>query len=398
MKTSILLWRYSRGHRDFTKADLAGINLAKARLKFVLLSQANLKAANLSQAHLVGAELIYTNLQQAKLIETNLIGANLLAANLRQANLSRSRLCGALLNAVDLSDAILDEASFTGADLRAANLQGASLRGANLRGANLKAANLLQADLTGADLEGADLAGATLPGEEAEDEDANPTTIQVDTTAIQWESCPLPQPYSQGPVSSNFENGYASPLIFHELQLTEDPREAVAESRAIEAEWSALFDEPVSQPLQFKTPEEAQSRLMRSIHLRQGHDDLRRKLLQAYDQRCAITRCSVSQVLEVAYILPFCHEATHQPSNALLLRSDLHLLFDLHLLTIDPQTLTVLVAPLLMDSYYRTVVGRSLYLPRVAEYQPSLASLGEHKAACSWERGEESAWSEAYSF
>ena len=75
-------------------------------------------------------------------MRANLSGVNLSCANLRYANLSRTNLRGANLRDADLRDANLD-----GANLRDADLRDADLRDANLDGANLRDANLYSADL-----------------------------------------------------------------------------------------------------------------------------------------------------------------------------------------------------------------------------------------------------------
>jgi predicted restriction endonuclease len=188
----------------------------------------------------------------------------------------------------------------------------------------------------------------------------------------------------------------------NDVQLQGSDTETGADSRAAEQSWSGTLHQPLHQSLghafQPQDSQEAQGRLLRAILVRKGQAQLRRTLLRAYGERCAISRCGVAQVLEVAYILPFSHHKTNHPSNTLLLRSDLHLLFDLHLLTIDPETLTVLIAPGLAHSCYGTMAGRTIYWPSVDEYEPDLEALAQHKALCAWHQQEESAWSEAYSF
>jgi predicted restriction endonuclease len=63
-------------------------------------------------------------------------------------------------------------------------------------------------------------------------------------------------------------------------------------------------------------------------------------------------------VLEAAHIVPFLGKHTNSPDNALLLRADLHTLFDRELLSIDPTTLTVKVSGELGGSMYAAFSGR----------------------------------------
>lgn len=49
-----------------------------------------------------------------------------------------------------------------------------------------------------------------------------------------------------------------------------------------------------------------------------------------------MSRCSLTPVLGAAHIAPYRGELTNKPRNGLLLRADLHTLFDLQLLTVLP--------------------------------------------------------------
>jgi predicted restriction endonuclease len=65
--------------------------------------------------------------------------------------------------------------------------------------------------------------------------------------------------------------------------------------------------------------------------------------------------------------------------NGLLLRADLHTLFDLHLLAIDPITTEVLLASQLKETTYREFAGTKLALPSRSAYHPSPESLSIHR-------------------
>lgn len=100
-----LLRRYAQGKRDFSWADLAGVNLAQAQLSGIDLSR-----ANLSGATLVGANLSEANLTKAKLAGANLSGATLTGATLRRADLTSAQLNLAQLQQVDHYGAVLPPA------------------------------------------------------------------------------------------------------------------------------------------------------------------------------------------------------------------------------------------------------------------------------------------------
>ncbi len=77
-------------------------------------------------------------------------------------------------------------------------------------------------------------------------------------------------------------------------------------------------------------------RILREIRIRRGQKAFRDKLIEVFNGRCGITGCCVKGVLEAAHIQPYRGEKDNHPSNGLMLRSDLHTLFDLNLLGIEP--------------------------------------------------------------
>lgn len=79
--------------------------------------------------------------------------------------------------------------------------------------------------------------------------------------------------------------------------------------------------------------EDGRRRIERLVTLRQGQPGFRKKLLEAY-RRCAVTGCTIEAVLEAAHISPYRGTRTNHVTNGLLLRADIHTLFDLGLLRI----------------------------------------------------------------
>jgi predicted restriction endonuclease len=66
----------------------------------------------------------------------------------------------------------------------------------------------------------------------------------------------------------------------------------------------------------------------------------------------------VPWVLEAAHIFPYRGPQTNHVTNGLLLRADLHVLFDLGLLRIDADSLTVELDPILNGTSYAELSGR----------------------------------------
>ena len=120
---------------------------------------------------------------------------------------------------------------------------------------------------------------------------------------------------------------------------------------------------------------EAVNRVTRTIAERRGQRDFRTKLLEAYQGKCAISSCDAAEALEACNILKYAETGNNQLSNGLLLRADLHTLFDLGLIAIDPETKKVLAAPDLIHSTYKEFVGRRVRLPNNPEDWPDSSSL-----------------------
>jgi putative restriction endonuclease len=70
---------------------------------------------------------------------------------------------------------------------------------------------------------------------------------------------------------------------------------------------------------------------------RLGQGAFRVLVTDAYQRRCAVTGEKTLPVLEAAHIKPYALEGPHYVANGLLLRSDLHKLFDLGYVTVTPE-------------------------------------------------------------
>lgn len=118
--------------------------------------------------------------------------------------------------------------------------------------------------------------------------------------------------------------------------------------------------------------------VLTQIRQRQGPVDLRQRLLKGYLGCCAISGCDLVETLDVVLIIPSNLPPATQAANALLLRTDLHTLFDLYLLTIDPTTLTVVIAPELRRSTYADLDGQVVKVPTEGELAPDRRMLAFH--------------------
>lgn len=110
----------------------------------------------------------------------------------------------------------------------------------------------------------------------------------------------------------------------------------------------------------------------RQIRERRGQQHFRDVLRERHGDRCLVTGCTVLAVLEAAHIKPYRGEQDNHPENGLLLRSDIHTLFDLDLLGIAPDRLQVELHPSLRTEY-GDLAGLHLRCP--PDRQPSSEAL-----------------------
>lgn len=124
--------------------------------------------------------------------------------------------------------------------------------------------------------------------------------------------------------------------------------------------------------------EDERKKVLRSIVRRQGQSRFRKALICAYQGQCAITGCTVTELLEAAHIHPYMGEQTNKVTNGLLLRADIHTLFDLGLIHISPASLKVLVSGKLKGTEYESLHQKSLNLPLSTEHHPNREALQWH--------------------
>lgn len=134
----------------------------------------------------------------------------------------------------------------------------------------------------------------------------------------------------------------------------------------------------------FKNDAEARQKITVSIARRQGQSKFRQSLLEAYSGKCAITNFDAEAALEAAHIIPYIETENNHPSNGLLLRADLHTLFDLNLIAINPKTMKVHIYPELKTTEYKTVDGKELRIPKDVVYRPKQQFLEKRFEQCEW--------------
>lgn len=111
---------------------------------------------------------------------------------------------------------------------------------------------------------------------------------------------------------------------------------------------------------------------VRRAKSRLGQDDFREDLLRAYDRRCAITECGIDACLEAAHIIEYSRTGEQLVTNGLLLRADIHLLFDRQLLRIfpGPPPVVALDTSLLRYPELKIYHGKPVRPPKDPEARP----------------------------
>jgi hypothetical protein len=125
------------------------------------------------------------------------------------------------------------------------------------------------------------------------------------------------------------------------------------------------------------TLQDERERRIREIVARRGQPEFRNILIAAYDGRCAVTGCDALAASEAAHVVPYCGSQSNHVSNGLLLRADIHTLFDLDLIGIDPETVSASVGLTLAETDYGNLQGRRLRLPVDPAARPNPQALAE---------------------
>jgi putative restriction endonuclease len=122
--------------------------------------------------------------------------------------------------------------------------------------------------------------------------------------------------------------------------------------------------------------------MARLVQPRLGQATFRIAVLDAYGRGCAVTDEHSLPALEASHIRPYAHEGPHEIRNGVLLRADLHRLFDTGYATVTPDLRLAISARLREDyrngrSYY-PLQGAHLKVPTAERHRPDEAFLAWH--------------------
>jgi putative restriction endonuclease len=119
------------------------------------------------------------------------------------------------------------------------------------------------------------------------------------------------------------------------------------------------------------------------VQPRLGQGTFRILVTDAYGRRCAMSGEKTLPVLEAAHIRPYADGGSHEPSNGLLLRSDLHTLFDRGYIGIDPSDHRIMVSKRIKEQFengrhYYALAGTLIASPLGVEAVPNQKHLHYH--------------------
>lgn len=93
--------------------------------------------------------------------------------------------------------------------------------------------------------------------------------------------------------------------------------------------------------VQIETSEIPSGRRPRTVMGRVGQGEFRRRLLERFGPICAFTGPQPLHSLQASHVTPYSEDPRHDIAGGLLLRADLHTLFDERFITIDEKSLRV---------------------------------------------------------
>lgn len=102
---------------------------------------------------------------------------------------------------------------------------------------------------------------------------------------------------------------------------------------------------------------------LRQVILRRNQSAFRQALLNQRPKRCAISGTSELSVLDAAHVIPYAERFADRdkPENGLLLRNDIHKLFDAHLISINPLTKAIEVSNRIGSPDYLSLRGKTVH-------------------------------------
>ena len=150
--------------------------------------------------------------------------------------------------------------------------------------------------------------------------------------------------------------------------------------------WQAVNERLGRAPMSATINAEARFGPPQLIRPRLGQGAFRVLVTDLYRRRCAVTQERTLPALEAAHIRPYGEGGVHEASNGLLLRRDIHSLFDAGYVTVTP-ALHFEVSRRIREEFengkhYYALHGRAIELPVDVSVRPDASALRWHNEQC----------------
>lgn len=163
--------------------------------------------------------------------------------------------------------------------------------------------------------------------------------------------------------SDSKAEAFVSQLLGHRVGKVQSQLDQIA---------TELEDEGYFEP---QNLEDERKKRQCEIVQRQGQKGFRSNLIAAYGGCCAVTGADAKEALHAAHVVEYLGPETNHVNNGLLLRADIHTLFDQYLIGINPDSLTVVIAGELEGTCYEEFDGQPLACPSDSAKRPSKEAL-----------------------
>lgn len=147
--------------------------------------------------------------------------------------------------------------------------------------------------------------------------------------------------------------------------------------------WRAVLDRPSALTKVPPAQDSARYGTPLLVRPRLGQGAFRVLVTDAYDRRCAVSGEKTLPILDAAHIRSYADGGAHEGANGLLLRTDIHKLFDLGYVSVDENRRFVVSRRLREDfdngKHYYDLHGAELRPPRSHSVAPAADALAWHR-------------------
>lgn len=147
--------------------------------------------------------------------------------------------------------------------------------------------------------------------------------------------------------------------------------------------WRAVLDRPSTFSQVPLEPEPARYGTPVLVKPRLGQGAFRLLVTDAYGRRCAVSGEKTLPILDAAHIRSYADGGAHEGTNGLLLRTDIHKLFDLGYVSVDEDRRFVVSRRLKQDfdngKHYYDLHGTELRPPKLPGAAPAADALTWHR-------------------